>query len=328
MKKIITIIVIVICVIYFIVIPVGIAAVHSVVMKKYTYEKDYRSDRLLLYDDIADEYPRRLIEVQSGENTLSAYLYGEDSGKGLVVVVPGHGDANDVKLYEIRFFVDKGYRVLCFDHTGCYTSGGRAFGGYTQAVYDLDAILTYCDSCAEFEDMPVYLFGHSMGGYSAAAVLNYGHRVDAVVSTSGFDCAAEQWECSVKRFTGPAYFLIRPINLAFIKLKYGDDGWLSAVDGINASDIPVLVISADTDVFYGGKRSPIYDKKDSITNERCEFMLMDRPGHNEHYSYYLTDAALEYQKSDPQGTVDKELYMEHDRDILEMIAGFFEKNDR
>ena len=325
MKKIIKITVIVLAVIYFVIAPIVIAVIHGRVMSKCTYD-EYDNEKMLVYDDVATDYPREKFQVTSGENKLSVYLYGKDNTKGLIVVSPGHRDANDIKLYEIMFFVDEGYKVICFDYTGCYTSEGDTFGKYTQAVYDLDAILTYCDNNKEFSDMPVYLFGHSLGGYATGAVLNYDHRVDAVVVASGFDCAKEQWECSVKRFTEPVYFLIRPVNLAFITLKYGKDRNLSAVDGINKSDIPVLVISAEIDGFYGDGKSPIYNKKDSITNTKCEFVLMDQQNHNEHYTYFLTDNAVEYQKNDPQGMIDKKLFMEHDENVMKMICDFYEQS--
>ncbi|MCR5094533.1 MAG: alpha/beta fold hydrolase [Lachnospiraceae bacterium] len=283
MKKRIRITAIILAVVYFVIAPIVIAVIHGRVMSKCTYD-EYDTERLLVYDDVAADYPRERFQVTSGDNNLSAYLYGKDNIKGLIVVSSGHRDANDVKLYEIMYFVDAGYQVICFDYTGCYTSEGNAFGKYTQAVYDLDAILTYCDSSEAFSDRPVYLFGHSLGGYATGAVLNYEHRVDAVVVASGFDCATEQWECSVKRFTDPVYFLIRPINLAFI------------------------------------------NKKDSVTNGKCEFVLMDQPGHNEHYDYFLTDNAVEYEKSELQGRIDKRLYMEHDENVMKMICDFYEQS--
>ena len=324
MKKLIKVVAIILAVIYFVIAPIVIAVIHGRVMSKCTYD-EYDAGKMLVYDEVATDYPREKFQVTSGENNLSAYLYGKDNTKGLIVVSPGHRDANDVKLYEIMYFVDAGYQVICFDYTGCYTSEGDTFGKYTQAVYDLDAVLTYCDNNEAFLDMPVYLFGHSLGGYATGAVLNYDHRVDAAVVSSGFDWAKEQWECSVKRFTKPVYFLIRPINLAFIALKYGEDRDLSAVNGINKSDIPVLVISAETDEYYGDGKSPIYDKKDSVTNSKCEFVLMDQQNHNEHYTYFLTDNALEYIKSEPQGMINKELYMEHDENVMKMLNDFYEK---
>ena len=324
-KKRILILFTIIAILYLIITPLTLFIVHSLVMSKCTY-KEHDPDKFLIYADVAEKYPREKFEIVSGKNTLSAWLYGKENSKGLIVFAPGHRDSNDKKLYEIMYFVDAGFQVLCFDYTGCYTSEGSTFGGYTQAVYDLDAVLSWCDKNEQFKTLPVYLFGHSLGGYAVTAVLNYPHRIDAVVSASGFNSAKEQWECSIKRFTGPAYFLIKPINLLFIHLKYGADKNLSAVSGINKAQIPVLVISAEDDIFYGGKTSPIYQKQNMITNQKCKFLLMDKPEHNGHYSYFLTDAAIEYQKTNPKDNIDKNLYMEHDKAIMQIICSFFNNN--
>ncbi|MBD5135150.1 MAG: alpha/beta hydrolase [Lachnospiraceae bacterium] len=95
-------------------------------------------------------------------NNISAFLYAVDDAKGVIVVAPGHRDANDIKLYEIRYFVDAGYSVVCLDYTGCYTSGGSSMKGFNQSVYDIDARLDYIEADKRFEDMPIFLFGHSM----------------------------------------------------------------------------------------------------------------------------------------------------------------------
>ena len=324
-KKRILILFTIIAILYLIITPLTIFIVHSLVMSKCTY-KEHDPDKFLIYADVAEKYPREKFEIASGINTLSAWLYGKENTKGLIVVAPGHRDSNDKKLYEIMYFVDAGFQVLCFDYTGCYTSEGSTFGGYTQAVYDLDAVLSWCDKNEQFKTLPVYLFGHSLGGYAVTAVLNYPHRVDAIVSASGFNSAKEQWECSIKRFTGLAYFLIKPINLLFIHFKYGTDKNLSAVSGINKVQIPVFIISAEDDIFYGGKTSPIYQKQNMITNQNCKFLLMDQPEHNGHYSYFLTDAAIEYQKTNPNDNIDKNLYMEHDKAIMQIICSFFNNN--
>jgi hypothetical protein len=54
-------------------------------------------------------------------------------------------------------------------------------------------------------------------------------------------------------------------------------------------------------------------------------MLMDEVNHNGHYDYFLTDAALEYQAGNPTVPVDKELYMEHDENVMDMMINFYEK---
>ena len=50
---------------------------------------------------------------------------------------------------------------------------------------------------------------------------------------------------------------------------------------------------------------------------------LDQENHNEHYTYFLTDNAVEYQKSKPQGKIDKRLYMEHDESVMNMIRDFY-----
>lgn len=301
----------------------GVAIAHMVVFSRADYDQ-YDSDYNLVYDDIDKEkYPREQLIVQSGENDISAFLYMVQDAKGLIVVAPGHRDANDIKLYEIRYFVDAGYSVVCLDYTGCYTSGGNSMKGYSQSVYDIDALLDYIEADERFENMPICLFGHSMGAYAVCAELQFEHDIAKVVAASGFDTPEEQWQYSIKRYTGIFYPIIKPFNSLFIDLKYGDDKDLSAVDGINSVLIPVLVISAEEDLFYGGK-SPIYDRQNVIMNPNCTFVLMDEENHNGHYDYFLTDAALEYAADNPIPPIDKELYREHDVHVMDMIIEFFD----
>lgn len=56
--------------------------------------------------------------------------------------------------------------IAYLDYTGCYTSGGSSMKGYNQSVYDIDEFLDYIDADKRFEDMPNFLFGHSMGAYA------------------------------------------------------------------------------------------------------------------------------------------------------------------
>ncbi len=115
---------------------------------------------------------------------------------------PGHRDPNDVKLYEIMYFVDNGWMVLCYDYIGCYDSEVNSMVGYVQAPKDLNAGIHYVESEAQFDNIPILLFGHSLGAYASTAVLQYGNDITAVVAALGFDDPKEQWEYSVKRLTG------------------------------------------------------------------------------------------------------------------------------
>jgi len=304
---------------------IGVHAAHNEVFSRADYD-DYDSSKYLTYNDIDSvQYPREALKINSEENVLTGFLYGADSTKGIIVVSPGHRDANDIKLYEIMYFVDAGWMVLSFDYTGCYNSEGKSMVGYVQAPKDLNAVLSYVETEARFDNMPILLFGHSLGAYASTAVLQYNHNVAAVVATSGFDNPKEQWEYSVKRSTGIFGNLLKPYAGMYMDMKFRDEAHLSAIDGINSTDIPVLIISGTDDEFYGGE-SKLYKRQHEITNKNCEFLLMDKEGHNGHYNYFLTAEALEYQKKINSGGItelDKSLYMEHDKEFLEYINSFY-----
>lgn len=321
------IIVIFIIVIFNLVGFVGVHVAHNQVFSRADYD-EYDSTKYLTYNDIDSTlYPRETLRINSEENVLTGFLYGADSTKGLIVVSPGHRDANDIKLYEIMYFVDEGWMVLCFDYTGCYNSEGKSMVGYVQAPKDLNAVLSYIETEARFDNMPILLFGHSLGAYASTAVLQYNHNVVAVVAASGFDEPKEQWEYSVKRSTGIFGNLLKPYAGIYMDIKFGDEAYLSAIGGINSTDIPVLVISGTEDEFYGGE-SKLYERRHAVTNKNSQFLLMDKEGHNGHYNYFLTAQALKYQeKVNSSGItkLDKSLYMEHDRGFMEYINKFYLK---
>ena len=140
----------------------GIGIAHKVVFGRMDYDR-YDSEHYLLYSDIdKEQYPRKTLQIQSGENVLTGYLYGEDNSNGLIIISPGHGDANDIKLYEITYFVDNDWKVLCYDYTGSYSSQGSSMVGYTQSVHDLDNVLKYVESDDDYQNIPIVLFGHSL----------------------------------------------------------------------------------------------------------------------------------------------------------------------
>lgn len=91
--------------------------------------------------------------------------------------------------------------------------------GYTQSVHDLDAVLNFVEGSSSFNHIPVVLFGHSLGGYASAAVLQFGHTVDAAIIASGFDTPKEQWLYSIERYTGAFHYPLEPFTRLFLTFK-------------------------------------------------------------------------------------------------------------
>lgn len=65
------------------------------------------------YDHYEDELPRRQVTIQSGENKLAGFIYGEENDKALVVFSHGSGAYHEYYMKEIVWFVQHGYRVCC-----------------------------------------------------------------------------------------------------------------------------------------------------------------------------------------------------------------------
>lgn len=307
---------------------IGVNVAYNKVFSRADYY-EYNTAYFYTYDEIdTNKYKREILSIKSGKNTLAGYLYGQESTQGLIIISPGHRDASDIKLSEITYFVDKGWMVLCYDYTGCYTSEGSSMIGYVQAPADLDEVLDYIESDHRFDKLPVMLFGHSLGAYASAAVLQYKHNITAVVAASGFDDPTEQWEYSVKRFTNIFGNLLSPYSKMIMNTKFGDMAHFSAIDGINSTEIPVLIMQGTTDEFYGNVSS-IYEHRDKITNVNCSLRIMSEENHHGHYDYFLSDKAVAYRNKikkdeiEKKEAIDKFLYIEHDDEIMNYINEFY-----
>lgn len=302
-----------------------ISKAHQEQFKRADYT-EHSLNQSLNYSDFSSCYPRELLRIPSGKHMLKGFLYGTENKNGLIVISSGHRNSTEAYLRNMKYFVDQGWMVLCYDYTGYYNSEGKDMLDYTQAVRDLDAILTYLENSDQFKEIPCVLYGHSLGAYVSAAVLTFKHKIFAAVSASGFDKPIEQWAYSVKRFSGKLGDILGPMAALYLRVSYGKDTVrFSAVDGINSTDIPILVVSGTTDEYYGGK-SPLYIKRDKIINPNCSYILMDHEKHNGHFDYMLTDKALEYQnfcRENNVSPVDKWLIMEQDDNFFNCINTFF-----
>lgn len=302
-----------------------IGCAHQDQFKRADYN-DHSQSSSLSYADFSSCYPREVIRIPVEQHVLNGFLYGLKNEKGLIIFSSGHRNSTEAYLQSMKYFVDHGWMVICYDYTGYYNSEGKDMIDYTQSVRDLNAVLSYVENSDRFNKIPLLLYGHSLGAYVSTAALSFHHNISAVVAASGFDKPTEQWAYSVKRFTGKLGAVLGPMAALYLRAAYGKDTVrFSAVAGINSTNIPILVISGTDDVYYGGK-SPIYIKKDKVTNSNCRFMLMDREGHNGHYDYMLTDQALEYQnlcRSSNIRPMDKWFVMEQDDSFFDQINIFF-----
>ncbi|NLO15954.1 MAG: alpha/beta hydrolase [Clostridiales bacterium] len=299
----------------------------------------------LNYGDIQARYPRRLVNFESGNNRLQAYVYDSNQAKGLVVVAHGLGGGADSYLPQIAFFVDQGWRVFSYDSTGSFDSEGKTTKGFPQALIDLDAALTYIAAQKELAALPVLLFGHSWGAYAVANILHYDHDIAGVAAVSGPNSAMEMIMEQGRSMMGGFIDIQYPYLLLYQRILFGEAASLIAVDAINRTDIPVLIVHGTEDDLVAYDGSSIISKMNAITNPHARALSLSEPGHSGHSNLFRSDAATKYVEEinaaylelydryehniphevdqDFYSGIDRFLAQEIDRELMDQIQAFF-----
>lgn len=307
----------------------------SMVVVKFVYDGQFpRYDRhdetitaSLRYTDVETAYPRNLVSFPSGKHLLQGYMYGQNKDQGLVVVVHGLGGGADSYLPQITYFVDQGWSVFAYDATGSFDSEGKTTKGFPQALLDLDAALTYIKTQAEFTDLPIFLFGHSWGGYAVANILHYDYDIAGVASVSGANSPMDMIMEQGQRMMGGFIHTQWPYLWLYQRILFGEAASLSAVDAINDSNVPVLIIHGTEDELIDYKGGAIIANLDSITNRNVRALSISKPGRNGHNNLFRSDAAIDY--IDGVNIVYGELYERYEKNIpYDVKQDFYAEIDR
>ena len=221
---------------------------------------------------------RKEVSFKSGENKLSGYLYMNSS--------------SDRHLAEIKFFTENGYMALAYDATGVCKSEGGSTVGLQQSKRDLLSAINYAKETDETKRLPVYLYGHSLGGYAVASVLDEAD-VKGAVSLSGFDSPVQTMHGKAKDYVG----ILADIQYPFLYLQnrftFGDDADDTAAQSINSTDTPILIC-------YGGNDSTIpynlsiYSHEDDITNSNASFFKVSESCRDGHANMWLSAESAKY----------------------------------
>ena len=354
MRKPVKITLIVLAVLLFLFIGFSIATV--VIMKQEFRRGEYPDRHFYSYywydPDYSSTHSRENVQFQSGKNTLQGYIYGlenlEDGAEppnGLIVFAHGIGAGHESYINTLIWFADRGWVVFAYDATGSCTSEGDGTVGLVQSALDLDAALTFAEQDERFRELPVCILGHSWGGFAVGGVQNFDHDLTAACTISGYAYPLEMLQEGAKNAVGnPLSAVFRPFAWGYNKAMFGRYADLNAVDGINHSGIPVLVLHGDQDDTVPYDRISILSKQEQITNPNVRYETISGPYAN-HNSFFSSDAANVYKKEfnariqeiDAQYTgkdqedlyeaeylsLDKPLVNEVNEDLLTMIEQFY-----
>lgn len=190
--------------------------------------------------------------------------------KALMVVSHGLGAGHLQYTTEINFFAQKGYLVFAFDDTGCNLSEGEKIKGLTQSLIDLDYALRFVCEDARLKNLPLVLFGHSMGAYAVSNItsINSG-KIKGIVALAPFKNETSFLFEEFKALTNLKYKMVERLLKKRVYQRFGDISKIDTMDSFDKSEVPHLIIAGDQD--------PIVDYYNNF--ERMKDLFSEKPGY-------------------------------------------------
>lgn len=271
------------------------------------------------YSRVEHRLPRATFFFPSGRWKLQGYFYPCRGAKGMVVVCHGmHAGADDYIPF-IEYFVRNGYAVFTYDCEGTYASEGDSTVGMCTPLVNLDHALTYIKNNKQLSQYPLFLFGHSWGGYAATSVLSIHKNIRGCSAVapfnSGYTLLLEKGEQYTALFSDmlkmdfPKEFLN-----TYQSLLFRDYTKYDAVKGINSTNIPVYIAHGKRDFVISFNYQSVISHRDEIREKNVTYYIGsgEQAGHN---TILHSPRAVAYQEKVEKDL--KRLKKELDRDLTQ-----------
>ncbi len=273
---------------------------YSSFFKRYEKKPLYKIYGEFDYSRVKDKVDRKLFTFNTDTAELQGYFYPCENCKGMIIVCHGmHAGADDYLPF-IMYFIKNGYSVFTYDCKGTYSSSGDSTVGMCTPLVDLDYAIRFIKSSSVFSKYPLFIFGHSWGGYAACSVLSIHKNVKAVAAIAPFNDAYMLIEDKGVQFTGPfADSLITGFPKDFLegyqKHLFKDYTNYTAVKGINSTNIPVLIAHGDRDFTISFSGQSVISHRREIRKEKVYYIVTSKE-QGGHETILHSLAAIEYQK--------------------------------
>lgn len=229
----------------------------------------------------------RHVSTMSGKYRLHGYIYNLENNpfpKALILMYHGIASGSNYLFNMIHDLVKEGYEVIAFDFHASMMSEGNYIGDMTKSIKDCEAILKYIKSDSTISNLPLYVFGHSWGGYNALMTLLIDdNRVKKCVSISGFDT-----EYQVVNGQHP---ILAKFLVAKLLLNNGKYFFYSGRKALKMTDAKVLYIQGTNDKIVNPKQSGYVFEK--IAKERDNIEVIFYPGRG--HTPFVDPASVEKQ---------------------------------
>lgn len=314
---------------------------------KVRFEPD--ADEIFTAEDFDGLQAQRVLFQTKQGHTLVGYKYRMEqveAPRGVMVFAHGFGGGSHcIYMPLIAYMAEHGYAVFSYDITGNHESEGKYIGGFPQGIIDLDYALRYVKKDADYQGLPVFLMGHSWGGYSVGNVLNFHTDIQGAVLFAGIDSSAALLRQEGRNKAGKYGDLLIPFVRVYEWAKYGKYALTTASEGIEAAkDAQVLVVHSKDDKTVLQENGYDLFYKDHSGKERVHFVLYGSRGHSQlfypvetiknrrhyeaAYSRYLSENKLsdsnEIHAAFRKEFIDYTVYYKLDDELMGQIADMFD----
>lgn len=298
------------------------------------------------YERIDSYLPREEITYLVKKNKLRGHYYKSEINKGLVIIAHGIYSGGDDYLPIVEYLYYNGFSVFSYNVTGTYESEGDSTVGMCQAVIDLEGTIKYIESNEKFKGTPLFLVGHSWGGYAVSTVLSLCQNINACAVIAGMNNGCTMMVDKAEEFVGKIGTLPGPIFNTYQRILFKKYVDLTGLQGINTRNIPVLIAHGVDDKVINFEKQSLIAQKDNFTNPNVEYYI-GKGLHSHHDNIWHSIESCAYQeevktdlkllemkkddklsdeeKKEYYKTINHRLYSEVNKELMERIIMMFNR---
>lgn len=207
--------------------------------------------------------------LTSKNNKLFYTIYNKPNSnpKALILMIHGIGSGHFYLIPIIEKLVNDGYMVFAYDQYASGCSEGKIFKTMARGIVDIKYVLKFIDENADLNNLPLYVLGHSWGGYVAGNSLKYSPRISKCVDISGFDNEAD--------FNRRLQFIIMLRNFMLV----GSVAFARVKSIFKKTTAKVCYIQGEKDLTVNPKYSGLVYKKIEKINPNLTVKILPNKGH-------------------------------------------------
>lgn len=190
----------------------------------------------LQFSDYEDALEREDYMCGYYGKAICGYIYTKkgtkmEDSKGLIIFAHGLFGTHIQYLLDISFLVENGYSVLAYDQYGAGLSDGKSQEYLAHGIYVMENVLHDVKKRNINKGLPLFLYGHSWGGYSATGAMRNYPEIKGVIERSGPCNPITAGKDVMKTHAKTYYNVIRPFYTLSCFLLLGFRFSISALRG-------------------------------------------------------------------------------------------------